>query len=89
MALGAQARDVRRLVLAGGLKLTAVGMGAGLAGALALTRVLTGFLYEVSPTDPPTLAAVVTLLVSVALLASYLPARRAARVDPSRALREE
>jgi len=89
MALGAQARDVRRLVLAGGLKLTAVGMGAGLAGALVLTRVLTGFLYEVSPADPPTLAAVVALLTGSALLASYLPARRAARVDPSRALREE
>jgi len=64
-------------------------MGVGLAGALALTRILTGFLYEVSPTDPATLAVVVALLVSVALLASYLPARRAARVDPSRALREE
>jgi ABC-type lipoprotein release transport system permease subunit len=89
MALGAQAHDVRRLVLADGVKLAAVGIGAGLAGALALTRVLTGFLYEVSPADPPTLAAVVALLTGSALLASYLPARRAARVDPSRALREE
>ncbi len=71
------------------LALTLTGLGLGLAGALAATRVLASFLVDVSPTDPATLATVALLFTSVALLASWLPARRAAAVDPMRALRSE
>ncbi len=89
MALGARAHDVRMLVVRRALALTLTGLGVGLAGALAATRALAAFLVDVSPTDPATLASVATLFTAVALLASWLPARRAAAVDPMRALRSE
>jgi ABC-type antimicrobial peptide transport system permease subunit len=89
VALGARSRDVRMLVVRRALGLTLAGLVLGLAGALAATRVLAGFLVDVSPTDPTTLVAVAALFTGVALLASWLPARRAASVDPMRALRTE
>jgi predicted permease len=89
LALGARRADVLRLVLAHGLRVTAIGILFGVAGALGLTRFLRNLLYEVQPTDPPTFAVVVLLLVSVSVAASYLPARRAMRVDPMVALRYE
>jgi len=89
MALGAQKLDVLRLVLGQGLLLMAGGTALGLAGAFALTRFMATLLYEVTPTDPLTYAGVVGLLSAVALLATYLPARRAAKVDPLVALRYE
>ena len=89
MALGAQRRDVLRLILRNGMRLTLVGVVLGLAGAFALTRVLRNQLYQVGTTDPITFAAVALLLVMVALLACVIPARRASRVDPMEALRSE
>ncbi|HEX7241058.1 MAG TPA: ADOP family duplicated permease, partial [Longimicrobiaceae bacterium] len=89
IALGARAGDVLRMVVRSGLALTAVGIAVGLAAALALTRLLSGMLYGVTATDPVTFAAVPLLLLGVALLASYLPARRATRVDPMVALRAD
>jgi putative ABC transport system permease protein len=89
MALGAESPDVLRLVLRRGLRLTWVGLVIGLAGALALGRALQSLLFEVSASDPLTLAAVAALLSLVAALASYWPARRATRVDPLIALRYE
>ncbi|MCX5643133.1 MAG: ABC transporter permease [Phycisphaerae bacterium] len=89
MALGARKVDVLRAVLRQGLRLTLIGVALGVAGALALTRVLSSLLYNVSPTDPWTLASVSLVLIGIALLASYLPARRAARIDPMVALRYE
>jgi putative ABC transport system permease protein len=89
MALGAQQSEVLRQVLGEGLKLAITGAGIGLAAAFALTRLMTILLYGVSPTDPLTFAAVATLLVAVALAACYIPARRAAAVDPMVALRHE
>ena len=77
------------MVVGEGLKLTAAGIGLGFLAALGLTRVLTTLLFAVSPTDPLTFGAVALLLASVAVLASYLPARRATRVDPIIALRYE
>jgi len=88
MALGAQKGDVLRLVIGGGMKLTAIGVGLGLTAAFALTRLLTALLYGVKPFDAPTLAAVALLLCSIALLACWLPARRAAGLNPLIALRE-
>src|SRR5262249_44069228 len=89
LALGAQRRDVFRLVVKEGMALAAVGVAMGLAGALAGTRLLTKFLYGVEPTDATTFICVALLLAVVALLANYLPARRAARTDPMQALRAE
>ncbi len=89
MALGASAKDVSGLVLREGLKLALMGVALGVAGALFLGRFLESMLYEVEPRDPMTLAAIAALLVGVALAASYLPARRASRIDPFRALRTE
>ena len=89
MALGARPSSVLRLIVGQGVLLAAVGVALGLAGAVALTRVLTTLLFGVTPTDSPTLAVVVLVLIGSAVLASYLPARRAMRVDPSVALRVE
>jgi putative ABC transport system permease protein len=89
MALGAERRDVLRLVVGEGARLAAVGVVLGLAGALAVTRLVSSLLYGVSATDPLTFAAVAALLVVVALLASYVPARRAMGLDPNAALRYE
>jgi putative ABC transport system permease protein len=88
MALGAQASEVQAMVLRNGLRLGAAGAVLGLAGALALSRVLRGLLHDVSPTDPLTFAGVGVFLLSVAALASFVPARRAARLDPAAILRE-
>ena len=87
MALGAQPGEVLRLILKQGLLLTTIGIAIGLAGALALTRVMSGLLFGVGSTDPATYAAIVLVLALVSLLACYLPARRAMRVDPLIALR--
>jgi len=89
MALGAQTSDVLKLIIGQGLKLILIGAALGLAGALALTRLLADLLFDVKPTDPITFAFVPLLLVAVALLASYLPARRATKVDPMVTLRHE
>jgi predicted permease len=89
LALGADRRDVLRLILRQGMKLTAIGAAFGLAASLGLTQVLRNLLYGVSPSDPLTFVAVCLLLCAVALLACWLPARRAAKVDPMEALRYE
>ena len=89
MALGAQRRDVLRMILGQGLALTFVGIAFGVAGALAVARVLSTLLYGTSATDPLTFAAVGATLSAVALVACYVPARRAMRVDPMVALRHE
>ncbi len=89
MAVGARDMDILKNVLRHGLKLTLVGIIIGIIGALAITRVLSSLLYDVTPTDPVTLAGVSIALGSIALLASFLPARRAARIDPMEALRYE
>jgi putative ABC transport system permease protein len=89
LALGAQSRDVIRHVLAQGLGMIAAGLLAGVAGSLALGRLLSGMLYEVHANDPLTLASAGLLLSVVALAACWIPARRAARVDPLALLRYE
>jgi putative ABC transport system permease protein len=89
LALGAQSRDVLRLVFGQGLKLISIGLPIGLAGAFALTRLLGALVYGVSPRDPLTFLAAALLLATVAMIACYLPARRATKVDPMIALRSE
>ena len=89
MVLGASCREVQRMVLREGLQVTALGVAIGLGAALALSRVMAGYVYGITSTDPLTLVGASLLLTLVALLASYLPARRATRVDPMTALRYE
>src|SRR5581483_3697067 len=89
VALGATHGDVLRLVLRRAVLLTSLGVAVGVAGSLGLTQFLTRYLYDVKATDPVTFAGVSLLLLAVALLASWLPARRAAKVDPMVALRHE
>jgi ABC-type antimicrobial peptide transport system permease subunit len=89
VALGAEARDVVRLVLAEGLRLSAVALAFGIAAALLAGRYVAPLLFETSPRDPSVLAAVAAVLLVTSVAASALPALRAARVDPNRALRDE
>ena len=89
MALGAQRRDVLRLVIGHGLLLTIVGIMIGLLGAWSLSRLMASLLFGVTPTDAVTMVGVVLVLGVVTLFACYVPARRATKVDPLVALREE
>jgi putative ABC transport system permease protein len=89
MALGADRRDIRRLVLSRALRIVVVGLLVGLAGAAGVTRVLQRFLFGVTSTDPLVFTIVTLLMLAVGLLAAWLPARRATRIDPWVALRVE
>ena len=89
VAIGARMRDVVGLVLRGGLRLALLGISIGVAGAFAATRLMSSMLFGVDPADPTTLAAVATALLAIALFACWLPARRAAGIDPTEALRHE
>jgi ABC-type antimicrobial peptide transport system permease subunit len=89
MALGARPGDVRRLIVFQGMLPVALGVGMGMVGALAATRLMRSLLFGVSANDPLTFVAMAAFLTAVALLASYLPARRATRVDPLIAMRSE
>lgn len=89
IALGARPGQVRSMVAFQGLRLAALGLALGFLAALALTRVLEGLLFGTEPTDPATFAAMIAFLTAIALLASYLPARRASRIDPAASLKVE
>ncbi|MBO0863233.1 MAG: FtsX-like permease family protein, partial [Chloracidobacterium sp.] len=89
MALGAQSSDVLKMMMREGAALIAAGLMVGLAGAWAATRLIKGQLYEVTPTDPLTFIGIAILLIFVAAMACYIPARRATKVDPMVALRCE
>jgi putative ABC transport system permease protein len=89
MALGARSEDVMKSILRQGLKLTVIGLAIGLAGAFATTRIIDSLLHDIRPTDPLTFVSVSLLMTGVALSASYIPARRAAKIDPMEALRYE
>jgi ABC-type antimicrobial peptide transport system permease subunit len=89
MAMGAEQRQVMGMIVRDGTKITALGIVLGLAGAWGLTRVLQGLLYGVEPLDPLTYGGMAVLLLAVAVLAAYLPARRAASVDPGESMRGE
>jgi len=89
VALGARSRDVLTMILGQGLRTILIGIAIGFAGSLAITRTLQSLLFGVTATDPVTFVAVILLLVTTALLACYIPARRAAKVDPMVALRCE
>ena len=88
MALGARSTDVQKMVIGQGLRLAAIGLAIGAAVALALTSLMAALLFEVRATDPGIYLAIAALLVAVAVLASWIPSRRAAGLDPSRALHE-
>ena len=89
MALGADRRDVRRMMLGQGLALAAWGIALGVLGAFGITRIIASLLYNVTPTDPVSFGGVAVLMLLVAGVAAYLPARRATEVDPLVALRAE
>jgi putative ABC transport system permease protein len=89
IALGGQARDIAGLIVRQGIRVALTGLAIGLVSALALGRVMSGLLFGVKATDPVTFAAAGILLATVALAACYLPARRAMRIDPIAALRNE
>jgi ABC-type antimicrobial peptide transport system permease subunit len=86
-ALGAQPGDILRLVLGRSLRLALGGVTIGVGGALALTRIMTTLLFHVSPTDPLTFAGIALVFLAVAVVAGYIPARRATRIEPLAALR--
>jgi len=89
MALGASGNEILRLVLKEGMRLALAGVAAGIAVALGFARLMSSLLFGVRPTDPATLIVLPLLLTGAALLAAYVPARRATRVDPMAALRHE
>jgi putative ABC transport system permease protein len=89
MAVGARPRDVFAMIIGHGMKLALIGVGIGLVGAFALTRLMASMLFGVEPTDATTYGAIAALLIAVALLACYLPGRRATKVEPTISLRYE
>jgi ABC-type antimicrobial peptide transport system permease subunit len=89
MALGSTPGQLMSLVIRNGLKTALIGLGAGIAGAAALALALRALLYGVAPLDPAVMAGVAALLLTVALVANYVPARRATRIDPLRALHQD
>ncbi len=89
MALGAAATDVVRMIAWQGFLVTSIGVAIGLAGAYGLSRLMTSLLFEINPVDPVTYGGLAAVLSGIAILAAYLPARRATRIDPAIVLREE